>query len=136
MDYVKKAYLKLKTINNDETCSIETSDGSTTEDELEKILKSRDRCTTSGNNTNFLSIVAKYEEEPRLKHTENILKYWNGKSIDLAIVAKSLLSLPVTQVSVERAFSGFTFIFNNYRTNLKPETLEKLLFLRFNYDNQ
>ena len=129
-DYIKKTHLKLKSINDVEIASTEISDGSTTEDELEKMLKSRDldNSAASGSSSNFLNILAKYEKEPRMKNSENILGYWHKSSTDLGIVARNLLSLPVTQVSVERAFSGFSFIFNNYRTNLKPKRLKSFCF--------
>ena len=49
----------------------------------------------------WISVIEKYEEL-WLKHDENILKFRNQKSADLSIFA--------TQVSVERAFLGLSYI--------------------------
>ena len=51
-------------------------------------------------------------------------------------VALLLQSLPVTQVSVGRAFLSLHYIYNNLRTSLKPDLLHKILFIRLNNENK
>ena len=47
-------------------------------------------------------------------------------------VAVSILSIPATEVSVERTFSMFKFILSNVRMWIKAEILDKLIILKFN----
>jgi len=44
--------------------------------------------------------------------------------------ARSILSIPATTTNVEREFSTAGWILNQRRTNLKPEEVDKILFVR------
>jgi len=55
-----------------------------------------------------------------------------GVSQLLKDTALTVLSLPVTQVSVERLFSGLNYILNALRANMKPQTIDDVMFLRTN----
>lgn len=51
---------------------------------------------------------------------------------ELNKVIKYLITIPPTQVSVERAFSTFSFIFNKNRCSLSQENLEHILTIKLN----
>lgn len=51
---------------------------------------------------------------------------------ELNKVLKYLVTIPPTQVSVERAFSTFSFIFSKHRCSLSQENLENILTIRLN----
>ena len=106
-------------------------------DDFEKILISNDKKFKSNekNVYDILKLLKDYQNESRIDRNEDILKYWEKKKTDLpefSEVALLLQSLPVTQVSVERAFSSLHYIYNNLRTSLKPDLLHKILFIRLN----
>lgn len=48
----------------------------------------------------------------------------------LSRYARSILSIPATTTNVEREFSTAGWILNQRRTSLKPEELDKILFVR------
>ena len=48
---------------------------------------------------------------------------------DLAAIA---ISVPVTQVSVERVFSGLKYILNDLRGSLSEDSVQNIMFLRCN----
>lgn len=71
----------------------------------------------------------------RLHSETNILEYWVSKKYDfpeLFSLASVVLSLPTTQVSVERCFSGLALVLTNHRARLSGTTLEKILLLKLN----
>lgn len=67
----------------------------------------------------------------------NIFTYWAEKKSthkELYELSTVTNSVPITQVTVERAFSSMAFIFTALRNSLAPETLENLLLIRLNRD--
>lgn len=65
----------------------------------------------------------------------NVLKYWAEKSNiypDLANLAKIILAVPATQVSVERNFSVLKLLLTDKRMNLSESNLENILMCRLN----
>ncbi len=52
---------------------------------------------------------------------------------ELYLLAKVVISLPVTQVSVERSFSGLKFVLSPYRYYLDSSLLEDILVVRANF---
>lgn len=65
----------------------------------------------------------------------NVIQYWYAKRFSDATLSKLALILhavPATQVSVERCFSTLKFILNDYRTNIRPDTLADLMLLKLN----
>lgn len=46
---------------------------------------------------------------------------------EICVLAKIILSVPSTQVSVERLFSSLKFIFSPYRCNINSQNLEDQL---------
>ena len=95
------------------------------EDEFEKLLSSKDE--SSSNYVEIDRMLNLYESEPRVEKNENILNYWSKYTNEtLRKIALFLMATPVTQVSVERAFSALHYICNEQRTRMKTENLNKL----------
>ena len=46
--------------------------------------------------------------------------------------ALNLTAMPISQVSVERLFSGLKFLLSDQRSSMKADLIESLLFLRTN----
>lgn len=78
--------------------------------------------------------LAAFEAAPRLSPDVQILDFWkNGKSFPvLRNIAFDILSVPMTEVSVERLFSHLNFIMNPHRSTLSCDVVEDILFLRMN----
>lgn len=73
------------------------------------------------------------EDSPPLN--TDIIMWWDSKkSVDPNLVAlcQTVLAMPCTQVSIERGFSGLGKVLTNERTNLSPENLRMLLFIKLN----
>lgn len=73
------------------------------------------------------------EDAPPL--STDIIMWWESKkSVDpnLATLCQTVLATPCTQVSIERCFSGLGKVLTDDRTNLSPESLRMLLFIKLN----
>lgn len=140
-NYISYVWNALKNINEGnnfvEESSLEST--STEEDEIEQFLKQKENISSKSHNTADIRwLLDRYYEEPREKRDTCVLKYWAAKetsSNELYNVAKQIIGLPMTQVSVERAFSALKYILNCQRTNLKENLLEDVLLLRLNSYN-
>lgn len=78
--------------------------------------------------------LSKYEKLPRLAPGEQIMEFWKAQD-QLPIlkgIALDIISIPVTEVTVERMFSHLNFVLNRYRSTLKADLLEDIMFLRLN----
>ncbi len=67
------------------------------------------------------------------KNTEDILYFWKNNAIKyskLAKVAKTVLSVPKTQFESERNFSSCIRTFEDRRSHLSRENVDKLLFIK------
>lgn len=73
-----------------------------------------------------------------MQNANGILGYWSSAASHeydaLYEVAQLLLSVPATQVSIERAFSTLRFILNDYRTSLGDDSLGNILLVKLNFD--
>lgn len=76
-------------------------------------------------------------EEPRLEFGAfadiEVLSYWKNSGHrhgDLTALASDLLSIPITTVAAESAFSVGGRVLNPYRSRLLPETVQALLCTR------
>lgn len=81
---------------------------------------------------NELNSFAKIDRRLR---SAKIVPFWNSirhEYPNLYEVAKTVLAIPPTEVSVERNFSHLDFILNKRRNNLTDEALETILLLRLN----
>ena len=73
------------------------------------------------------------QHHQRLDKKTDIYKFWDThQNSDLASVCSIMLALPVTQVSVERTFSGLRYILNNLRYNMKHDIIDAIMVLRTN----
>lgn len=90
----------------------------------------------TGRLTKLKNEIEDYEKLPRITAARpNNLKWWNERSKDfplLSRIALVTLSVPVTEVSVERLFSHLKIVVSDRRTNLRSEIIEAILFLRIN----
>ena len=69
----------------------------------------------------------------RIEKSEDILKWWDKHPHqDMKAIAEVALALPVTQVSVERTFSGLRYILDELRLGMKDDIIDAIMFLRCN----
>lgn len=83
----------------------------------------------------FIEIENFEHNHPRIAIHKNLLDFFESKKYKLPALfelAMTVLGVPATQVSVERAFSSLNFILSDKRYNLSPKTLESLLLVRLN----
>jgi len=133
--------------NADNLSESEKSCNSKSGDEIEEFLKSNFSNESSDQNdlsnsqkstisTRIETLLKSYHiDQKRIGNKTNILKFWKSmESIhpELHELAKVVFSVPGTQVSVERLFSGLKFILSPYRTNISSSNLEDQLLVRTN----
>lgn len=78
--------------------------------------------------------LALYDKLSRLQPGVEIMKFWKEQNqfTELQSIALDIISVPVKEVTVERMFSHLTFVLNRYRSTLKADLLEDIMFLRLN----
>jgi len=77
---------------------------------------------------------------PPLPLNASILEFWDSDTIKLQYpqlhtLAKVIMSVPATQVSVERTFSQLKYVLNDLRMRLKSENISDILLIRCNEKN-
>ena len=89
--------------------------------------------TLSGQNSAILTDIAGLQHHGRVKRSTDMYKFWNSHAnTELATLCLTVLSLPTTQVSVERTFSGLKYIVNNLRFRMKEDIIDAIMVLRTN----
>ncbi|XP_074608742.1 uncharacterized protein LOC141863174 [Acropora palmata] len=81
--------------------------------------------------------VSQYKKELSRNYTENPLTWWrqnNERYPSLAILAKKYLCIPATSVPSERVFSTAGEIVTAQRSQLKSEHVDRLIFLKKNWN--
>lgn len=95
----------------------------------------KQRLIQHNENGDIESILRAFITEPRIPSSQNILEYWESQKITrpkLYALAKVVLAVPATQVSVERLFSSLRFVMERLRYNLNDTTVENILVIRNN----
>ncbi|XP_029167403.1 uncharacterized protein LOC114937896, partial [Nylanderia fulva] len=155
-NHLKHIWTKIISLNNNEylneNCENEHSSSNSsmagsTCDEFENLLKVKERqylanlslSSSKESDLHLLRVVTELEsydvEQKRLNRKTNILQFWEEKrksQPELYKLAMVVLSVPATQVSVERLFSGLKFILSPLRTNVNERILENQLLVRSN----
>lgn len=137
-----------ETATQSQTSAVETQPEATDEAEdesqstfdLETMLKaketSRVRVQRRGTNTSVAeNILDAHIKLPRLSLTTNILEHWESQKNSnpvLYILSQVALSIPATQVSVERLFFSLKFILSAQRAHLAQQKLVDVMFIRAN----
>jgi hAT family C-terminal dimerisation region len=127
---------------NPETCNTTASHSANIPEEADD-LELYLRATESSNDSRsmegqvhrmgIIRILDAFDAERRLEKDRDILDYWESQKLnkpELFSLAQIALSFPVTQVSVERAFSSLKYVLSPYRQNLKPDIVEDILVIR------
>lgn len=68
-----------------------------------------------------------------VKANLNILNYWKGNQYrypQVAHMARDILSIPITTVTLESTFSVSGRVLDQYRSLLKPSTVEAIICTR------
>lgn len=81
--------------------------------------------------------LKKFGAIKRSAQQEGTIEFWaknKSNMKDVYEISTILNAVPVTQVSVERAFSSLPFILTALRNSLHADTLENLLLIRLNKD--
>ena len=78
-------------------------------------------------------VIESFDGIKRISKEEKFLRFWqNFSSPDLQQAAFAILSVPCTQVSVERTFSTLKFILSDLRASIDPDLLEDILLINLN----
>ena len=95
------------------------------------------RITGRIENNTLSAEIAEYNRLDNIVADRCLLEFWSLNSIKfpkLKIVSENILSIPSTEVSVERTFSVMKFILNDQRMSIKDNLLEELLMVIINKD--
>lgn len=112
------------------------------EDELDVIIREKERLRPTQQEVrqstvrNEISIsLDSFDNVPLLNKSANVLQWWESMKThknDLYELSQVVLAVPMTQVSVERSFSGLKFILSPYRSNISSALLGDVLLVRAN----
>ncbi|KAK3225169.1 hypothetical protein Dsin_005031 [Dipteronia sinensis] len=84
---------------------------------------------------NQKSQLEMYLDEPKLEMSSNldVLDYWKVNTVrypDLSVMARDILSIPISTVASEVAFSVGGRVLDRYRSLLKPDVVEAIVCTR------
>ena len=77
--------------------------------------------------------LRQFQDLQRLRADTDIMDFWKKQKLAfplLSIVALTILSIPITEVDVERLFSHLTFIHSKLRNCLTSSMISNIIFLR------
>ena len=81
-------------------------------------------------------ILYDFRRTPRMNSKNSLLAYWKDNKYvmpELYKLAMICLSVPMSQVSIERLFSSMKYILSDLRGNLSPDLLDDILLTRAYY---
>ena len=150
--HLTKTWTKLQKMNPPLSNEVNVSDAVDESDEFDEFIKEREqsaavtsseeRAVTSKSitHTEFILSLEKYGTEPRLNSRLSVLQFWQQKKFEypeLFKLSEIVLAVPMTQVSVERAFSGLRFVLSDLRCAVTSEVLKDIMLIRCNalFDN-
>jgi hAT family C-terminal dimerisation region len=138
---------RVEVSTEDEMQSLEENESSG-EESFEKYLKQKgkEKSTVSlagsqsstshrGASNGFQKELQEFDNMCVPKKRSDLITWWNEKAETLPIlsgVALDTISIPVSEVSVERLFSHLKIILSKHRSKLTGPLLEDILFLRLN----
>lgn len=105
---------------------------------MEMLLRKREielQITADNDADNIANKLNEYSLSKRCPLEINPIRYWADRKTSHKELYELFLitnSVPITQVSVERAFSSLAFILNPLRNSLASDTLENILLVRMN----
>lgn len=110
------------------------------DDELEQIMREMERQqsdagTSNVENISILEEITKFSAKGRSNATNDMNKSWEAEKFIFPILyelAKTIMAVAPTEVSVERNFSTLDFILNKRRNRLTDPNLEMILFTKLN----
>lgn len=103
----------------------------------QKEIENQDQDFLSVENEHIVSELKKFGMVKRSPLHEKAIDFWaKNKSTfkEIYELAEIVNAVPVTQVTVERAFSSLAFILTALRNSLHADTLENILLIRLNRD--
>ncbi|XP_036347217.1 uncharacterized protein LOC118756567 [Rhagoletis pomonella] len=104
---------------------------------LSQLDANRNSDYVSGPNSSEIirPLLVAFANQRRQERSIDVLQYWKNESLrkpHLAQLAKIVLAVPATQVSVERLFSGLKFIMPPTRANLSSNVVDSISLIRTN----
>ena len=78
-----------------------------------------------------------YLKLSNFQRSQPIIEFWKSQEIKIPILSQfaiDILSIPTTNLSSERNFNFAGLTLTQNRSRLKPSSIDKLLFIRSNYD--
>lgn len=78
--------------------------------------------------------LLRYEKLPRLSSKENVMIFWKNHLTFpiLSQIAMIILTVPLTEVDVERLFSNLNFVLNSHRSTMTSDIVDDILIVRMN----
>ena len=105
-------------------------------DDLECLLKSKESVRRRSRQDDGIDkIIEAFSKENRIDKETNLLQYWlERKNVNPVLfhLSQIVLSVPATQVSVERLFSSLKFILSPQRSQMSETLLNDILLIRAN----
>lgn len=92
----------------------------------------------SSNNDSFHAEIVKLESSPKVPITPDsfdIIKHWKQRKLSnpkMYRIAMALLSIPSTQVTVERTFSQLKLVLTDLRSRLSDKSIKDIMLLKMN----
>lgn len=96
----------------------------------QKFVQQSSSVTRHSNNKNIASLIDEFHSLPLVDRKTDLLQWWETNKFmypELYSLALIVHSLPVTQVSVERLFSGLKFVFSDLRGSMHASILNDVM---------